>query len=381
MGTSNSQNTKGTQPTIRRRKYIMNILEQLDNLGNTANKTDSYWTTLVNGNAILNAEQATEFYREFQYSDNALTVTSMRQMQRESRQASIFKITGRVSHWGYTNGTDHITNAEIDEAQKSFTPLDVVTTKIKAKCSLTDDEMEDNIEGQNLQQTVLDEMGYRLGQENALWNFWGDTSISSATDDFLCAKDGWIKQSTNKIVSKDVDNSEGVFDLGNGVTTLFDALRTALPRDVYNSRQQLAYLCPLEVEDAYRNNLTTRQTQLGDTSVLNWDGLTYKGIPVLHSPALDETTCQTRFDGAPTVLSPINNLEYNIYKDTRVELKRDVDNETNEFHFRYRGCPSAVRTDAVCVGTISLDEKAEIQENNKIRPFYLNTISQAEGTG
>ena len=356
----------------------MNILEKLDNISNLAVKTDS-WQSLAEGNALLNAEQSTEFYREFQYADNATTVTTMKQMARESRKASLFKITGRASHWGYTNGTDHITNAEIDEATKSFTPIEVVTTKIKAKTSLTDDEMEDNIAGQNLQQTVLDEMGYKLGQENALWNFWGDTTIDPTVDDFLCAKDGWIKTSTNKIVSKDVDSSNGDFDITGGITNLFDALRTAMPRDIYNSHQQMVFLCPLEVEDAYRNSLTTRQTVLGDDTMLQWDGLQYKGIPVLHSPALDEATCQTRAEGAYTVLSNISNLEYNIYKDTRVELKRDVDNESTEFHFRYRGAPSVVRPDAVVCGQISLDEKAEIQEHNKIQPFYLNTISQADG--
>lgn len=356
----------------------MNILEQLDNIGNLATKSDS-WQTLAQGNALLNAEQQAEFYREFQYSDNALTATTMKYMERESRQASLLRITGRVSHWGYTNGTDHITNPDIPEATKTFTPIEVTTTKIKAKTSLTDDEMEDNIAGQNLQQTVLDEMGYRLGQENALWNIWGDTTISPSTDDFLCSKDGWIKQSTNKIVSKGVDSTNGTFDISKGITAMFDAMRTALPRDIYNSHQQLAFLCPLEVEDAYRNSLNSRQTALGDDTLLKWDGLQYKGIPVLHSPALDETTCQTRHGGAATILSNISNLEYNIYKDTRVELKRDVDNETTEFHFRYRGSPSVVRTDAVVVGTISADEQADIQENNKVQPFFLNTISQAEG--
>ena len=358
----------------------MNILEKLDNISNLATKSDS-WQTLANGNALLNAEQQTEFYREFQYADNAITATTMKYMERESRQASFLRITGRVSHWGYTNGTDKITNANITEAQKTFTPIEVVTTKIKAKTSLTDDEMEDNIAGQNLQQTVLDEMGYKLGQENALWNFWGDTSISSATDDFLCSKDGWIKQSTSKIVSKDKHSTQGKFDTDNGITAMFDAMRNELPRDIYNSHQQLAYLCPLEVEDAYRNSLNSRQTMLGDDTLLKWDGLAYKGIPVLHSPALDETTCQTRHGGAASVLSNISNLEYNIYKDTRVELKRDVDNETTEFHFRYRGAPSVVRPDAVVVATISADEKASIQENNKVKPFFLNTISQAEGEG
>ena len=358
----------------------MNILEKLDNIGQLANKSDS-WQTLANGNALLNAEQSTEFYREFQYADNAVTVTTMKYMQRESRQSSFFRITGRASHWGYTNGEDHITNPNIPEATKEFIPIDVVTTKIKAKTSLTDDEMEDNIAGQNLQQTVLDEMGYRLGQENALWNFWGDTSIPVSTDDFLCSKDGWIKTSTNKIVSKGKHSTQGKFDVSKGITTMFDAMRTQLPRDIYNSHQQLVFLCPLEVEDAYRNSLTTRQTPLGDDTMLNWDGLQYTGIPVLHSPALDEITCQTRHGGACTVLSNISNLEYNIHKDTRVELKRDVDNETTEFHFRYRGTPSVVRPDAVVCATISMDEKAEIQENNKVQPFYLNTISQAESGG
>ena len=357
----------------------MNILEKLDNLGQTANKSDA-WQDLADGNALLTPEQNAEFLREFQYSDIALTVATMKYMERESRQASFLRINGRVSHWGYTNGTDHETNGEIPEAEKVFTPIEVVTTKIKAKTSLTDDEMEDNIAGQNLQQTVLDEMGYRLGQENALWNFWGDTSISAATDDFLCSKDGWIKTSTNKIVSKGKHSTQGKFDIDDGVTAMFDAMRNRVPRDIYNSHQQMAFLCPLEVEDAYRNSIQNRQTVIGDDAMLQWDGLQYKGIPVLHSPALDDETCQTRHGGACTVLTNLSNIEYNIYKDTRVELKRDVDLETTEFHFRYRGAPSVVRPDAVVCATISMDEKAEIQDKNRSKPIVVNNIiSQADG--
>lgn len=351
----------------------MNNLEALDNITQTSNK-DS-WEKMVTGKALLNPEQQTTFLREFQVSDPALTMARMVYMQNPSRETSLFKINGRVSQAGYVNGdlSQHKTQANLTGADLDFTGQVINTTKIKAKVSLTDDELEENIERQTLQQTVLSEMGYKMGLDNAYWNFFGDTDIASTTDSLLCAGDGWIKRATNKIKSKGLDKSKGAFDVNDGVDSIFDAMKNTLPAEFKNT-QQLVCFVPYEVEDAYRNYVIKRETPLGDSNLPAWNGLTYKNIPIIHSPALDDTSAQAIDNTATCLLSSTSNLEYNIFKDITVELDRDAPNERNDFIFRYKALPSLQRNDGVVVAKISLDELKDIQESSKKKPVFVQEI-------
>lgn len=352
----------------------MNNLELLDNIANTADKTQ--WDDMVTGKAILNAEQQTTFLREFQIADPVLTMARMVYMQNPSRETSLFQINGRVSQAGYVNGNRDTTKNPLTAANLKFTGQEIVTTKIKAKAVLTDDELEENIERQTLQQTVLSEMGYKMGLDQAYWNLFGDSTITPTKDDLLCAGDGWIKSATNQIKSTGVDSTHGTVDMDNGVDSLFDAMKQALPPEFRT--QQLVCFVPYEIEDAYRNFVIKRETQLGDSNLPNWNGLTYKGIPIIHSPTLDDSVAQELDNTATCLLSSTSNLEYNIFKDITVEMDRDVEAEINKFIFKYKSKPSLQRKDGAVVAKISLKELAEIQENSKRKPVYVKTVTSKD---
>lgn len=352
----------------------MNLLEQIDNLVNTSNKDD--WDQMVTGKAILNAEQQNTFLRELQISDPIMTLSSMKLMNKPSRQASRFSISRGALQWGYSSG--HTTKTNLTPAEKNFVGQEITTTKMKAVTSFTDDEMEENIEMQSFQQTLFSEMGYILGQDNAEWHVFGDSSIAAGKDPNKCLKagDGWLKRthSDNQIVSTDVDNSNGVFDVADGVEAMFDAMRAALPTQ---ARQKIqtdgVFLCPFEVEDAYRNSQIGRYTPLGDSKLEGYDGLKYKNIPVIYSPTLDSEIGQAIDDTATCILTTPDNLEQNIFKQMSVELDRKVDAEQTDAYFRFKAIPSLVHEKYIVTAKISTDEKASIQASNRNRPLIAVT--------
>lgn len=353
----------------------MNNLEKLDNLINTSKKDN--WDEMVAGKAILNPEQQATYLREFQYADPANTLSHMVLMNTPVRETSMFNIKGRVSQGGYVSGT-HTTKSELTEADLNFTPQQIATTKIRGFTSLTDDELEENIERQTLQQTVLNEMGYKMGLDQAFWSFFGDTSIAHADNvsggsELLCMGDGWIKNAGTSLKSKGMSGSTD-FDIANGVTAMFDAMKDKLPADIRNT-QQLTLFVPYEVEDAYRNEVIARQTPLGDSTLPSWGGLTYKNMPIVYSPALDDTYGQSKAGGAVCLLSSTSNLEWNIFKDITIEIERKADIEQNNFYFRYKGIPSVQRKDGVVTAKITTDELADIQASSKKQPVYVQQVT------
>lgn len=353
----------------------MNILEQIDNLANTSQK-DS-WSDMVTGKAILNPEQEATFLRGLQIADPVMTLSTLKLMNKPSRQGSRFSISRGALQWGYSSG--HTTKTNLTEAEKNFTPIEVNTTKMKAFTSYTDDEMEENIEQSSFQQTLLDEIVYIIGQDNTEWHYFGDTSIAAAKDPNGCLKagDGWIKRTaeSNQLVSKGVNSSKGSFDVADGVEAMFDVMRAALPIE---ARQKVAtngvFLAPFEVEDAYRNSQIGRYTPLGDSKLEGYDGLKYKNIPVVYSPGLDSEIGQAIDDTATVILTTPDNLEQNIYKQMTVEFDRIANDEVTQIFFRYKAMPSLVNENYIVTAKISLDELADIQSSNFNRPFV--TIQQ-----
>ena len=353
----------------------MNILEQIDNLANTSQK-DS-WSDMVTGKAILNPEQATTFLRGLQIADPVMTLSTLKLMNKPSRQGSRFSISRGALQWGYSSG--HTTKNNLTAAEKNFEPVEVTTTKMKALTSYTDDEMEENIEQSSFQQTLLDEMAYIIGQDNTEWHYFGDTSIAAAKDPNKCLKagDGWIKRTaaSNKIVSKGIDSSNGAFDVADGVEAMFDAMRATLPIE---ARQKIAtngvILAPFEVEDAYRNSQIGRYTPLGDSKLEGYDGLKYKNIPVVYSPGLDSEIGQAIDDTATVILTTPDNLEQNIFKQMTAEFEREAADEVTNIYFKYKAMPSLVNENYIVTAKISVDELADIQSSNFNRPFV--TIQQ-----
>lgn len=317
---------------------------------------------MESGKALLNPEQLGKFLRQAQINNTILAQADFKLMQSFKKQLTRVGINGRVLQTGYKEDNT-TTNPDLTPADVEFGYNELDAKKLKAKCSIEDEEKEDNIEKEQFENTLLSMMGERVGEDLEFWALFGDTT---ATDNnLLKTTDGWIKTAGVQLKSKGADSSNGAFDLKNTVEAMFDSMIKNLGIRFRQKRNQLKFFVPFEVEDAYRNLLKARGTSLGDETQTGFGGLAYKGIPIEYCPTLDATDGRALDNTATSLLTNPKNLAWGIWKNLAIEPKRLPEYETTEYYYRIRGDVDYYFRDATVVAKISEAEAESIAESSK----------------
>jgi HK97 family phage major capsid protein len=338
------------------------VLNQIVN-ENEKSAFKAMYTDMVTGKAILNPEQLGQFLRYATLPQTILSDAKFELMNRPKKELNRTGINGRVLTNGYNSAgvTDgsNITAADVD-----FGANELDVKKLKAMCEITDDEKEDNIEQAQFEQTLLSMMGERIGEDLEYWALFGDTSLSS--DGLLGTNDGWLKIAGNQLKSKGVDSASGSFDLATGtVEDMFDKMIVAMPPR-FRNRTNLKFYVPFEVEDAYRNLLKSRGTQLGDSTQTGFSGLSYKGIPIQHCNTLDAEDARTAAGNVKCTLQDPRNMNYGVWKNITVEPEREPAKENTKYWFRIRADVEYNFREAAVVSSMTADEVSKIQASHKI---------------
>lgn len=316
------------------------------------------------GKALLQPEQLGTFLRYATLPQTLLSRADFKLMKSFKFQLTKVGLTGRVLESGYKANGD--INPEITPATVEFTPEELDAKKLKAMCEINDDEKEDNLEQATFEQTLLQMMGERIGEDLEYWAIFADTDISYATDKLLSTTDGWIKKAGIKLKSTGFDNGED-FDLDNTIESMFDAMLYALPKRARINRNSLSFFVPFEVEDAYRNLLKSRGTPLGDSVQTGYQPfLNYKNIPVIPVVTLDDEEGRGLDNSATSFLGDPKNMAYGIYKNLSIEPKRIVEEELTQYWYRMRGDVGYYRPEYIVTSKMSLDEVAELPQDHKI---------------
>jgi len=332
------------------------ILSQIVN-ENEREVFKSMRTDMASAKALLNEEQFAQFMRAATINQTILNDASFRRMNSTSQVVSSTKVTGRVLQNGYKSAG--VTQDNLTPATIGFGKAELVATKLKALTSILDDDKEDNIEREQFEQTLLTMMGEAVGIDLEAVSVFGDTTYTSggSADPLFSTIDGWLTTATTTLNTTNSD-----FDLSKGIVDMFDAMIANMPvayRQA-NLMKDLVFYVPFEVYDAYRNFLIDRETGLGDTSLLNAQELSYKGIPVKYAPVLDATDGRTVHGAVPSILTVPEFLWYGVYKDLSVEPKRIVENEETEYYYRIRCDASLQWNDAVIVADLTAAEAAAL---------------------
>lgn len=176
------------------------------------------------------------------------------------------------------------------------------SVEVMAIAGVTDSTLEDNIEKEGFEDTLLDLIADRVGIDLEELFLLGDKNSS---DEFLSLTDGWLKKSANQVTAGDFKATD--------VEDMFDVMLKAVPKKYLRNRSEWTFWVHWDIEDAYRNELRQRGTGLGDTAQTTAQTLSYKGIKVLDCSNMPEGTA---------FLAPSSNLVYGIYRDIFIEPDR-----------------------------------------------------------
>ena len=338
-------------------------------LGQLANKKQreafkSMREDMETGKALLNPEQLAQFLKAASLPQEMLNRADFKLMKSHEKNLSRVGINGRVLQNGYT--AEGETNADITAANKQFGANVLVARKLKALCEIEDDELDDNLEQEQYTATLLNLMGERIGEDIEFFNAYSSTDITYADNPLLSTTDGWLKAANNQLQSTGISGGTEDFDLANGVESMFDKLLLSIPPRFRQNRNGFVFFVPFEVDDAYRNVLKGRNTNLGDTNQVGFNGLVYKGIPIIHCPTLDAEDGRALDDTASVLLTKPTNMAYGVWKNVTIEPERKPANELTKFWYRLRADCDYYFREGAAVAKISTDEVAELPDASRV---------------
>lgn len=184
----------------------------------------------------------------------------------------------------------------------TFSKISMTTTKLRLDWELSTESLEDNIEGQDLEDHIARMMATQVGNDLEDLAINGD--VTSA-DTLLSAFDGWRKRAFN---------GAHVVDAGGAPLdkVVFNAALKALPRQYKQRRNQLRFYAGSNLIQDYLYNLVNSGPDSIATGLIQGGGLgpsgeaggTYPfafGIPVVEVPLFDETRVGT-YDADPAAV-------------------------------------------------------------------------------
>lgn len=250
------------------------------------------------GAAILAPEKRQMFVR---------TVSESTRILDEARRIDMNSHTYDIDRVGFASRI--LRGAQEDteptgESKPDFGTNSLESKEVIAIAGITDSTLEDNIERENFEDTLLQLIANRVGFDLEDLFVNGDTNSS---DELYKVTNGWLKKAVNGVVG-----AEGDFDVTD-VESMFDAMIRAVPKKYLRDRSQWRFYVHWDIEDAYRDVLRKRGTGLGDTAQTTGQTLAYKGIAVVDCPSMP---------AGKALLVPPSNLVYGIYRDIRIEPDR-----------------------------------------------------------
>jgi len=348
----------------------MNAILKAITARNTTGASKSMREDMAEYGGILDREQFNQFMRDVEFNTSILKDAAYKKMNRENVITTGTLIEGRVLQDGYMEDSRQ-TNANLNPAKIGFGKSELTAHKLRAKTFIDDDDLEDNIEGEQFQTTLLSMMGDKIGEDLEAIAVYGDTSLDYTDQPLYHTYDGWIKQSTKTLKSSEkvTGNANSDFNVHEDtIEALFDSIIRNVPPRIRQSKlmSRFAIYVPYEVEDAYRNLLKSRNTALGDQMQTGDAPLMYKKYPIKYSPILDDEEAREILDYAPVVGGTPDLWKWGVYKDVKMEPKRLAEIERTEFYFRTRCDVSLEWNSSFTTAQLDLSEMDVIQDEAKV---------------
>lgn len=311
------------------------------------------------GASVLSPEKFTRFVREAR--DQTTILPEARFLEMEAQRTDIDRIgfAGEVLRAG-RNITgpqgQPLATSDDDYVEASTATNQLIARELRADTSLRDAALRRNIEGGNLEDTLVDLLGQAAGRDLEKFAMFASTDLAFDAQDLIASKyamtDGWLARSANKLYAGgastdfDPDDPEDVFQ----------KLLEALPKQYLTDRADWRYWTPFEVFDAYHDELRSRGTQLGDAAQTGAPPIASKGIPVRYAPVLDSSAATVTGVGRVVVLAPPDNLVWGVFHEVTIERDRVARERRTDWHLTVEADANYEDENAVVVAFLDVED-------------------------
>ena len=190
---------------------------------------------------------------------------------------------------------------EAERSSPTTSQIEMTTKEIIAEVRIPYETLEDNIERQGLEGTILAMIAERAALDLEELILLGDTTNS---DDYLALHDGYLKRVSTNVV----DHSGQTIN-----AAVFSSTLKALATRYRRNKNLMRFYTSMDVEQDYRLALTSRGTSLGDDILTGGRGVPVFGVP-MRGVAL--------MPNANMLFVNPKNLIFGIQRNIRIEQER-----------------------------------------------------------
>lgn len=269
-------------------------------------KADLVTGDLAAGGDMVDA-QAREFIRILIDESVVMQDAFVRPMRSQKEIVDKIRFGSRILRAG-TEGT---ALPVADRSKPDLSKVELDSKLFKAEVRLTDEVLEDQLEGPRFRQTLMQLMGEAVSRDMEEVLLQGDTA---SLDTFLAQLDGLIKQASTNVVD--------ALSATLSKTLLRDMLK-ALPSEFHRRRSAMRFYAAVKSREDYADSLGTRETPGGDSKFTQEDVLAWRGIPVMAVPLLPEDLGGGS-DESVTLLTEPRNIRVGIWRQIKLEEERLV---------------------------------------------------------
>ncbi|MDD5092791.1 MAG: hypothetical protein PHV74_00195 [Dehalococcoidia bacterium] len=290
------------------------------------------------GSAKLLPQQADRFIRAA--IDNSKLMREVRTLEMTSDTKNIDKIVfgNRVLQKPVAEGTEHTDTTGYQTEQRQLVAKEFIIA-----VNLFYSTLEDNIEKENFESTLLDLIGGRASADFEEVGMYANPAASGA-DAVLSVPThtGWLTGLAGHITDYNCAAPSAVSDV-------FKALINSVPSKHFGSKplNEWRLYCSFQYERAYRDELAGRATAAGDRALLEDVPVFYQGVPVIWLPKIKTETRETVDNISDVMFVHPANLVQGWKRDITLERERKPRKRQIEFTITARWDFNEEESDAI----------------------------------
>lgn len=183
------------------------------------------------------------------------------------------------------------------------TQITLTSKEIMAEVPLPYEMMEDNLEGEGIEDHLMNLISAQVAQDLEVWALTADTNSG---DGYLALNDGLLKTATSNVSD---NGSAGISP------DVFETGLLTMPQKYLANLAGLQQIVPVADTIRYRANVAKRATGYGDSALTENGQLVAYGVPVDAAPLMPASTGLFTFP---------KNILFGIQRDIRIETMRDI---------------------------------------------------------
>jgi hypothetical protein len=272
-------------------------------------KADLALSDLTSGGGILQPETAQKFMRILIDESVVMKLATVVPMKSFKMEVPKIRFMNRILR----AGQEGVALAAGDRAKPNLTNVELDAALFKAEVRLPNEVLEDNIERDQLKQTIMQLMGEAISRDMDEVGIQGDPTSG---DPFLAnlPAGGALYQATSNIV----DAQTSVLN-----KNVLKSCLKSMPTPFLRNSTLLRFLTHNYAVMDYRDTIASRQTPGGDSFLLENAEPTYSSIPVTQVP-LFPTDLGGGTNCTDVLLTDPKNITVGIWREIRMETDKDV---------------------------------------------------------